>query len=163
MASQLNTTARVAGGRVKKKTEEKQNVFLIFLVIIFSEIYSEKYIDDMVDVLFKNKYMKPVTYAVRASIAANSLPELQYLLETSPAGSTLTAWCSDPEDVIDNPKLVRLIGAVGANRMYLDLPEDVSKKLLELYAVSGAEAGAGGLGASVLSLTSLLAVKNGFF
>lgn len=160
----LMFTLNVAGNVLKRK---RTNLFFYICRCYFSEIYSEKYIDDMVDVLFKNKYMKPVTYAVRASIAANSLPELQYLLETSPAGSTLTAWCSDPEDVIDNPRLVRLINAVGANRIYLDLPEHESKALLELYAVSGADTGAGaggsGLGASVLSLMSSLAMKNVFF
>ncbi|VVC43282.1 Protein of unknown function DUF2181 [Cinara cedri] len=124
--------------------------------------YTEKYIDDMVDVLFKNKYMKPVTYAVRASLAANSIHELQYLLETSPAGSTLTVWCSDPRDVIDYPKLVSLVNTVGANRVYLDLPDDKSKTFFEMYTASVSGAGAGiGFGAGALLFTSsMLALKN---
>jgi len=102
-----------------------------------SDKYSEHYINDMVDVLFKNKYMKPVTYAVRASFAVNSISELQYLLETSPVGSTLTVWCSDSQDIINYPNLVQLINTVGQNRVYLDLPDEMSKIFFEMYKSSG--------------------------
>lgn len=128
----------------------------------FSDKYSEKYIEDMGDLLFKNRYMKPVTYAVRASLAANSIPELKYLLETSPAESTLTAWCSDPKDVINYPKLVQLINAVGIDRVYLDLPDDMSKMFFELYAASNAGVGGSKLDANALLLTSLFGLKNVF-
>lgn len=91
----------------------------------------------MLDTLFRMKHMKPVTYAVRAAFAVNSINELQYLLETSPAGSTLTIWCSDNLDIIDYPKLVQLINTVGVNRTYLDLPNDKSETFFEMYANSG--------------------------
>lgn len=99
--------------------------------------YSENYINDMLDTLFRMKHMKPVTYAVRAAFAVNSINELQYLLETSPAGSTLTIWCSDDLDIIDYPKLVQLVNTVGANKTYLDLPSDKSETFFETYANSG--------------------------
>jgi hypothetical protein len=119
-------------------------------------VYSENYINDMADLLFKSKYLKPVTYAVRASFAVNSIPELQYLLETSPAGSTLTAWCSDPRDVIDDAKLVGLVRTVGADRVYLDLPGGVTKTFLEAYTTSGAGS------ATAALLTSMVAAGNVF-
>lgn len=124
-------------------------------------MYSENYINGMVDVLFKAKYMRPVTYAVRASFAQNSISELQYLLETSPAGSTLTVWCSDPEDLVDTGKLVHLVNAVGPDRVYLDLPDDKSKTFFETYAAS-ATAGAGNVVAdgvpTALALASAVTV-----
>lgn len=115
----------------------------------------------MVDVLFKNKYMKPVTYAVRAAFAVNAITELQYLLETSPVGSTLTVWCSDSLDVIDNAKLVRLIKTVGPDRVYLDLPDDKSKMFFDMYATSSGVKRSN-VGAQTLFLVSLLALINVF-
>lgn len=123
-------------------------------------MYSENYINNMIDELFKIKYMKPVTYAVRASFAVNSIPELQYLLETSPAGSTLTIWCSDPKDIINYPKLVQLIKTVGVNRVYLDLPDNMSKTFVEMYTASGV--GSNRVGVQSLFLASILAIKNVF-
>lgn len=123
-------------------------------------MYSENYINNMVDELFKIKYMKPVTYAVRASFAVNSIPELQYLLETSPVGSTLTIWCSDPKDIINYPKLVQLIKTVGVNRVYLDLPDNMSKTFAEMYTASGV--GSNSVGVQSLFLVSILAIKNVF-
>lgn len=123
-------------------------------------MYSENYINNMVDELFKIKYMKPVTYAVRASFAVNSIPELQYLLETSPVGSTLTIWCSDPKDIINYPKLVQLIKTVGVNRVYLDLPDNMSKTFAEMYTASGV--GSNSVGVQSLFLASILAIKNVF-
>lgn len=123
-------------------------------------MYSENYINNMVDILFKIKYMKPVTYAVRASFAVNSIPELQFLLETSPVGSTLTIWCSDPKDIINYPKLVQLIKTVGVDRVYLDLPDNMSKTFVEMYTASGV--GSNSVGIQSLFLASILAIKNIF-
>lgn len=123
-------------------------------------MYSENYINNMIDELFKIKYMKPVTYAVRASFAVNSIPELQYLLETSPVGSTLSIWCSDPKDIINYPKLVQLIKTIGANRIYLDLPDNMSTTFSEMYTASGV--GSNSVGVQSLFLASILAIKNIF-
>ncbi|NP_001155388.1 DHFR-coamplified protein-like precursor [Acyrthosiphon pisum] len=123
--------------------------------------YSEHYINAMVDVLFKNKYMNPVTYAVRASFAVNSISELQYLLETSPVGSTLTVWCSDSKDIINYPNLVQLINTVGANRVYLDLPDEMSKIFFEMYTSSSVRA-SNNVGLQSLFLASLFVLKNVF-
>jgi hypothetical protein len=131
-------------------------------IMNFSDKYSENHINDMVDVLFKNKYMKPVTYAVRASFAVNSISELQYLLETSPVGSTLTVWCSDPKDIINYPKLVQLINTVGKNRVYLDLPGEMSKVFFEMYSTSINSIASNNVGSQSLFLASLLALKNVF-
>ncbi|KAL5235467.1 hypothetical protein ACI65C_002877 [Semiaphis heraclei] len=123
--------------------------------------YSEHYINDMVDVLFKNKYMKPVTYAVRASFAVNSISELQYLLETSPVGSTLTVWCSDSQDIINYPNLVQLINTVGENRVYLDLPDEMSKIFFQMYKSSSVASIK--IGFQSLCLASLIVLKNVLF
>lgn len=114
----------------------------------------------MVDVLFKSKYMHPVTYAVRASFAVNSISELQYLLETSPVGSTLTVWCSDPKDIINYPNLVQLINTVGANRVYLDLPDEIYKIFFDMYTSSSAASN--NVGLQSMFLTSLFVLKNVF-
>lgn len=129
---------------------------------MFSDAYTENYINAMVDVLLKNKYMKPVTYAVRASFAANSITELQYLLETSPVGSTLTVWCSDPEDKLDYLKLIELVNTIGEKRVYLDLPDDKSKKFFNMYVTNDSVRTSSNIGVSALSLASLLALKNIF-
>lgn len=130
---------------------------------MFADAYTENYINDMVDVLFKNKYMKPVTYAVRAAFAVNSVRELQYLLETSPVGSTLTVWCSDAEDAVNYPKLVQLINTVGANRVYLDLPDDMSKVFFETYAAAGNGDARRGVPFFLLPAASIVALKNRAF
>lgn len=121
-------------------------------------MYSENYINGMVDVLFKARYMSPVTYAVRASFAMNSVRELQYLLDTSPAGSTLTVWCSDPADALDTGKLVGLVNAVGPDRVYLDLPDDKSKEFFDAYAAATAGAGNSAGVPIVLALASAATV-----
>jgi len=131
--------------------------------VYISDKYSEHYINDMVDVLFKNKYMKPVTYAVRASFAVNSISELQYLLETSPVGSTLTVWCSDSKDIINYPNLVQLINTVGENRVYLDLPDEMSKIFFDMYTSSSAAAMSNKVGFQSLFLASLFVLKNVLF
>lgn len=131
---------------------------------MFTDEYSENYINDMLDTLFKTKHMKPVTYAVRAAFAVNSINELQYLLETSPAGSTLTIWCSDAADDIDYSKLTRLINTVGANRAYLDLPNDKSETFFDVYAAdSGAVRPGVHVGILSFLLASLYAIKEIFY
>jgi len=137
------------------------NNYKLKLCTYFSDKYSDHYINDMIDVLFKNKYMKPVTYAVRASFAVNSISELQYLLETSPVGSTLTVWCSDPKDIINYPNLVQLINTVGANRVYLDLPDEMSKIFFEMYT-SSCSVASNNVGFQSLFLASLFVLKNVF-
>ncbi|XP_050524097.1 protein FAM151B isoform X2 [Daktulosphaira vitifoliae] len=121
--------------------------------------YSEHFINGMVDVLFKNKHMKPVTYAVRASYAMNSITELQYLLETSPAGSTLTIWCSDSKDTIDYTKLVNLVHTIGSNKVYLDLPNHMANTFFELLAAtSGADNSVSKKSLAVFSTITLLSI-----
>lgn len=72
----------------------------------------------------------PITFPVRAGIAANSLNQLQTLVaavnETN--DSSLTIW-SSAGDFVDVPKLRQLIFSFGLDRVYLDVPADLADQL----------------------------------
>lgn len=67
---------------------------------------------------------------MRAGIAANSLDNLNTLLGAVNAthNSTLTVW-SSAGDYVNIEALRRLIFAIGLDRVYLDVPEEVSSQL----------------------------------
>ncbi|XP_055849073.1 protein FAM151B isoform X2 [Episyrphus balteatus] len=95
--------------------------------------YTDTQIEEMVDSIKKNNITDsqlPITFPVRAGIAASSDTQLHWLLravnETNP--STLTIW-SSANDNVDIKKLRKLIFDFGLNRVYLDVPEEVSSKL----------------------------------
>ncbi|KRF81638.1 protein FAM151B isoform X1 [Drosophila virilis] len=71
-----------------------------------------------------------ITFPVRAGIAANSASQLHNLVsavnETNE--STLTIWSSD-NDYVDVAQLRKLIFSFGLDRVYLDVPEELSSRL----------------------------------
>lgn len=71
-----------------------------------------------------------ITFPVRAAIAAHSLDNLNTLLGAVNAtnNATLTIW-SSPNDNVNIPALRRLIFAIGLDRVYVDVPEEVSSQL----------------------------------
>ncbi|XP_039949424.1 protein FAM151B isoform X1 [Bactrocera tryoni] len=95
--------------------------------------YTEQQIDEMLLAIKNNNVtakQHPITFPVRAGIAANSLEQLHALVaavnETNE--SSLTIW-SSAGDFVDVPKLRQLIFSFGFERVYLDVPADLADQL----------------------------------
>jgi len=83
----------------------------------------------MVDILAKNNVTQPVTYPVRAGLAANAIDDIQALLKnTTFTNATLPIWSSEG-DSVDVANLSKLIKEVGVDKVYLDVPKDLRSKL----------------------------------
>ncbi|XP_014244685.1 protein FAM151B isoform X2 [Cimex lectularius] len=91
--------------------------------------YTPEIISDMTEALNRNLVVKPVTFAVRAGLAAQSYDALTNLIGSSVPGTTLTIWCSSPNDVTDMVLLRKLIDDIGVDKVYLDLPPDMMEAL----------------------------------
>lgn len=94
---------------------------------IVEGFYTEYQIDDMLKTLERHETNQKCTFPVRAGIAANSCDKIERLLSSSP-DSTLTIWSSQG-DFVDIDKLRRLILITGLDRVYLDVPKDISDRL----------------------------------
>lgn len=72
----------------------------------------------------------PITFPVRAGIAAQSKSQLVNLMTTFNATNevTLTIWSSEG-DYVNVTDLRDLIFSVGLNKVYVDVPDDLSKQL----------------------------------
>lgn len=92
-------------------------------------MYSKENVDQMVAALKGSGVSQPITYAVRAAFVANSLTELKSLLNQTEGNATLTVWNSDPVDLVDVKNLRKNILEIGKNRVYLDVGDDLEKKL----------------------------------
>lgn len=78
---------------------------------------------------------QPITFPVRAGLAAESISVLSELLEKV-SGSTLTLWSGDG-DSVDVKNLKKLIETVGISRTYVDVPSDILSQLhLETISAS---------------------------
>lgn len=73
---------------------------------------------------------QPITFPVRAGIAANSREQLHDLVRSvnDTNECTLTIWSSE-NDYVDVPKLRELIFSFGFERVYLDVPDSLASKL----------------------------------
>lgn len=94
-----------------------------------SQSYSEKYIKEMLEVIKKNKVNNELTFAVRAGLTANSLPEMKELLLNEK--STLTIWSSqyDYPGKVDVDNLRKVISDIGVSRIFVDVPENLREAL----------------------------------
>ncbi|XP_061399046.1 protein FAM151B [Musca vetustissima] len=95
--------------------------------------YTSQEIDAMILAIKANNITEtgqPITFPVRAGIAANSQEELHDLVKAinGTNTSTLTIWSSQ-NDYVDIAKLRELIFSFGFDRVYLDVPEEVSSQL----------------------------------
>uniref|UniRef100_A0A1L8EIP2 Menorin-like domain-containing protein n=1 Tax=Haematobia irritans TaxID=7368 RepID=A0A1L8EIP2_HAEIR len=95
--------------------------------------YTPEQIDAMLDAIHRNNVTatgQPITFPVRAGIAANSQYELHNLVKSvnGTNESTLTIWSSQ-NDYVDVEGLRKLIFSFGFDRIYLDVPDDLSDKL----------------------------------
>ncbi|TRY77246.1 hypothetical protein TCAL_05318, partial [Tigriopus californicus] len=86
--------------------------------------YNSKHIEDMlqaINTIIQSDRHSWFTFAVRAALALNSLPELEQLLEKSGPNTSLTLWTAEG-DTLDSSKLNDFISRLGRNRIYVDLP-----------------------------------------
>jgi hypothetical protein len=82
----------------------------------------------MEEVLKRHHVQQPVTFPVRAGMAANSGVTLSHLKNNIP-NSTFTIWSSDA-DVVNVDNLRELIlNILGIDRVYVDVPKSLSDKL----------------------------------
>jgi len=72
----------------------------------------------------------PITFPVRAGIAALSLPQLDHLYKSLNETNhiTFTIWSSDADNV-DVDKLRDMIFHFGLDKVYVDVPKNLSDKL----------------------------------
>lgn len=82
----------------------------------------------MTEALNRNQVTKPVTFPVRAGLAAQSYSTLTSLIESSASGTTLTIWSSD-SDPVDYIALNKLIMKVGHDKVYIDMPNSMMDDL----------------------------------
>ncbi|XP_034247808.1 protein FAM151B [Thrips palmi] len=94
--------------------------------------YSPDQVKAMIAAIKNSAVDQPITYAVRAAFVANSLDELKSLLDQTPQASgqaTLSVWSSDDTDVVDVKQLKKNILALGKDRVYVDVGEQLAKDL----------------------------------
>uniref|UniRef100_A0A8D8V2B3 Protein FAM151A n=1 Tax=Cacopsylla melanoneura TaxID=428564 RepID=A0A8D8V2B3_9HEMI len=89
----------------------------------------DEHIDPMLKALNRNKVLKAVTFPVRAVFATECIDLLNYLIKTSPAGSSLTVWMSNDADPVSIPKLRTLLSTIGKDKVFLDVPDFVRDRL----------------------------------
>lgn len=92
--------------------------------------YTEAQINLMIQTIKTNNITNDITFPVRAGIAAQSLPQLENLLKTfnTTNNATLTIW-SSVNDFVNITQLEKLIKTIGVNKVYLDVPVEVSSKM----------------------------------
>ncbi|XP_076239232.1 protein FAM151B [Calliopsis andreniformis] len=90
--------------------------------------YTEKQVQNMIDTLKGHNVTQPITYPVRAGLAANGTKEIMSLMENSSSNATLTIWSSEG-DKVDVENLSKLIREVGVKKVYVDVPADLMKQL----------------------------------
>lgn len=124
--------------------------------------YTPEEIDAMIVAIKQNNVTEtgqPITFPVRAGIAANSHDELHSLVKAvnDTNDSTLTIWSSQ-NDYVDIEKLRQLIFSFGFHRVYLDVPEELSSKL-DL----GKNGGATGRNTALTSLVNFSLMSAGIY
>ncbi|KAL1506682.1 hypothetical protein ABEB36_006002 [Hypothenemus hampei] len=97
--------------------------------------YDSDQTKQMSDAITENDVSVPITFAVRAVYAAESIESLTGLLKIHD-NSTLTIWSSDG-DKVNVTNLRSLIFAVGLDKTFIDVPDDLLSQL-NLDDTSGA-------------------------
>ncbi|XP_050573991.1 protein FAM151B isoform X1 [Bombus affinis] len=92
--------------------------------------YTEQQIQNMTNFLKEQKVTQPITYPVRAGLAANNTKVIKSLMENSSFARnvTLTVWSSEG-DKVDAEALSTLIRDIGVKNVYVDVPQDLMNKL----------------------------------
>ncbi|CAK9821087.1 Protein FAM151B [Anthophora plagiata] len=111
--------------------------------------YTETQIKEMLEKLKDQSITQPITYPVRAGLAANNITVIKSLI-TNTENVTLTVW-SSKDDKVNAEQLSTLIKDVGVKKVYLDVPEELMKKL----DISGASSVTVALITLVMSLVTV--------
>lgn len=94
--------------------------------------YTQEHVDAMVSALEDGKIPAgyPVTFPVRAALAAESKETLHNLYEkvSKVRETTFTIW-SGNNDTVDAAKLQEFINKFGVTKVYVDVPSDLHSKL----------------------------------
>ncbi|XP_043802481.1 protein FAM151B isoform X2 [Apis laboriosa] len=94
--------------------------------------YTEQQIQRMINTLKEQHVTQPVTYPVRAGLAANDIKAMKMLMENSTESgiknATLTVW-SGEGDKVNAEKLSQLIKEIGVENVYVDVPKELMDKL----------------------------------
>ncbi|XP_063853732.1 protein FAM151B-like isoform X1 [Scylla paramamosain] len=117
--------------------------------------YSRADVDRMCEILDTHSVTQPVTFPIRAAFLPLSLEVLEALLDQIP-DSTITIWSleSDPFDPL---AIVTLRDLLGADAVFLDLPETQMTQYLEVSSSEGKGATGEVTSASLLPTSSILA------
>lgn len=105
--------------------------------------YSAGEVEAMIKSIEKNKNSTaghPITFPVRAGIAAQSKSSLQHLYDTVSKTNTVTftIW-SGNDDSVDVKQLQALILSFGVDKVYVDVPKTLKEKL-NLHEKTGSSA-----------------------
>lgn len=95
--------------------------------------YSETNIQCMIDTIKSNKIDMlgaPITFPIRAGIAANSFTQLKKLYEALKTTNdvTFTIWSSS-DDAVDVEKLRNFMYEIGTDHIYVDVPDELKARL----------------------------------
>lgn len=92
--------------------------------------YTRDQVNEMINGLRKNDVKNPITFPVRAGIAANSIEELKHLYDSLKNSNhvTFTIW-SSADDFVDVEGLRKMIFAFGIDKVYIDVPHALYSQL----------------------------------
>lgn len=93
-------------------------------------MYTNEQVNEMINGIKSNSVTNPITFPVRAGIAAQSVSQLDHLNKSLKDSNdvTFTIWSSD-NDNVDVDKLRNMIFHFGLDKVYVDVPKDLSDKL----------------------------------
>lgn len=89
--------------------------------------YSKAQIWEMIDAIRFEKITQNLSFGVNANIASHSVGNLMILKEEVP-NCTLTIWSR--QSMFFTKKLKKLISDFGKDRVYIDVPENLKKRLI---------------------------------
>lgn len=92
--------------------------------------YTDSQVNQMIDGIKRNNVANPITFPVRAGIAAQSIAQLDHLYKSLNDSNqvTFTIW-SSVNDSVDVKKLKEMIFHFGIDKVYVDVPEELSDQL----------------------------------
>lgn len=99
--------------------------------------YTNEQVNDMINGIKTNNVSNPITFPVRAGIAAQSISQLDHLYKSLNESNyiTFTIWSSD-NDSVNVEKLREMIFHFGIDKVYVDVPDELSNKL-QLHVAPG--------------------------